>query len=138
MKTFFSFALFLSAVSCQIMEEDLSGRPVELLRPASGATVPAGMTHFRWHALDHATGYELWVETAGRIVADTLLAADTLGMARSYGCLLRLEAGEYQWTVAAFNSGYEVRSATLHLTVVEAAQQPVDPDTAPDEKPFEP
>ena len=112
MKTFFSFALFLSAVSCQIMEEDLSGRPVELLRPASGATVPAGMTHFRWHALDHAT--------------------------RSYGCLLRLEAGEYQWTVAAFNSGYEVRSATLHLTVVEAARQPVDPDTAPDEKPFEP
>ena len=54
-----------------------------------------------------------------RIVADTLLAADTLGLARSYGCRLRLEAGRYEWTVAAFNSGYETSSPALQLTVAE-------------------
>ena len=49
----------------------------------------------------------------------TLLAADTLGLARSYGCRLRLEAGRYEWTVAAFNSGYETSSPALRLTVAE-------------------
>ena len=55
--------------------------------------------------------------TGGRIVPDTLLAADTLGLARSYGCRLTLEAGRYEWTVAAFNSGYETSSPALRLTV---------------------
>lgn len=64
-------------------------------------------------------GYELCVATEGRIVADTLLAADTLGLARSYGCRLRLEAGRYEWTVAAFNSRYETSSPALRLTVAE-------------------
>ena len=59
------------------------------------------------------------IATEGRIVADTLLAADTLGLARSYGCRLRLEAGRYEWTVAAFNSGYETSSPALRLTVAE-------------------
>ena len=42
-----------------------------------------------------------------------------LGLARSYGCRLRLEAGRYEWTVAAFNSGYETSSPALRLTVAE-------------------
>ena len=37
----------------------------------------------------------------------------------SYGCRLRLEAGRYEWTVAAFNSGYETSSPALRLTVAE-------------------
>jgi len=112
-------ALLLAGTACEIVEEDISGRCVEIVGPAAGATVPAGETLFRWRAVERAAGYELCVTTEGRIVADTLLAADTLGLARSCGCRLRLEAGRYEWTVAAFNSGYETRSATLHLTVAE-------------------
>ena len=106
-------------VSCEIIEEDISGRAVTTIAPADDAEVPAGETLFRWRAVDRATGYELCVATEGRIVADTLLAADTLGLARSYGCRLRLEAGRYEWTVAAFNSGYEPSSPALRLTVAE-------------------
>ena len=32
---------------------------------------------------------------------------------------LTLEAGRYEWTVAAFNSGYETSSPALRLTVAE-------------------
>ena len=104
------FPLLFLMVSCEIIEEDISGRAVTTIAPADDAEVPAGETLFRWRAVDRATGYELCVATEGRIVADTLLAADTLGLARSYGCRLRLEAGRYEWTVAAFNSGYETSS----------------------------
>ena len=113
------FPLLFLMVSCEIIEEDISGRAVTTIAPADDAEVPAGETLFRWRAVDRATGYELCVATEGRIVADTLLAADTLGLARSYGCRLRLEAGRYEWTVAAFNSGYETSSPALRLTVAE-------------------
>ena len=113
------FPLLFLMVSCEIIEEDISGRAVTTIAPADDAEVPAGETLFRWQAVDRATGYELCVATEGRIVADTLLAADTLGLARSYGCRLRLEAGRYEWTVAAFNSGYETSSPALRLTVAE-------------------
>ena len=113
------FPLLFLTVSCEIIEEDISGRAVTTIAPADDAEVPAGETLFRWRAVDRATGYELCVATEGRIVADTLLAADTLGLARSYGCRLRLEAGRYEWTVAAFNSGYETSSPALRLTVAE-------------------
>ena len=115
----FYFPLLFLMVSCEIIEEDISGRAVTTIAPADDAEVPAGETLFRWRAVDRATGYELCVATEGRIVADTLLAADTLGLARSYGCRLTLEAGRYEWTVAAFNSGYETSAPALRLTVAE-------------------
>lgn len=117
MKYLFYFMLLLAAVSCEILEEDISGRAVTAIAPADDAEVPAGSVMFRWRAVDRATGYELCVATEGRIAADTLLAADTLGLARSYGCRLTLEAGDYEWHVEAFNSAYGTRSETLHLTV---------------------
>ena len=80
------FPLLFLMVSCEIIEEDISGRAVTTIAPADDAE---------------------------------LLAADTLGLARSYGCRLRLEAGRYEWTVAAFNSGYETSSPALRLTVAE-------------------
>ena len=125
----FYFPLLFLMVSCEIIEEDISGRAVTTIAPANDAEVPAGSVMFRWRAVDRATGYELCVATEGRIVADTLLAADTLGLARSYGCRLTLEAGRYEWTVAAFNSGYETSSPALRLTVVgkPAPEEPARP-----------
>ncbi len=78
----FYFPLLFLMVSCEIIEEDISGRAVTTIAPANDAEVPAGSVMFRWRAVDRATGYELCVATEGRIVADTLLAADTLGLAR--------------------------------------------------------
>lgn len=132
-------SLLLLCAACDILEEDISDRPIEIVGPACGATVPPGETLFRWRAVDRATGYALCVAAEGRIVADTLLAADTLGLARSYGCRLTLEAGRYEWTVAAFNAGYETRSATLQLTVV-AEPEPEEPENPepPDDDSEEP
>ena len=129
------FPLLFLMVSCEIIEEDISGRAVTTIAPADDAEVPAGETLFRWRAVDRATGYELCVATEGRIVADTLLAADTLGLARSYGCRLTLEAGRYEWTVAAFNSGYETSSPALRLTVVgkPAPEEPENPESPDDD-----
>lgn len=129
--------LLLLGVSCEILEEDISDRPIEIVGPACGATVPPGQTLFRWRAVDRATGYALCVAAEGRIVADTLLAADTLGLARSYGCRLTLEAGRYEWTVAAFNAGYETRSATLQLTVA-AEPEPEVPEKSDKPESVEP
>lgn len=131
----FYFPLLFLMVSCEIIEEDISGRAVTTIAPANDAEVPAGSVMFRWRAVDRATGYELCVATEGRIVADTLLAADTLGLARSYGCRLTLEAGRYEWTVAAFNSGYETSSPALRLTVVgkPAPEEPENPESPDDD-----
>ena len=127
----FYFPLLFLTVSCEIIEEDISGRAVTTIAPADDAEVPAGETLFRWRAVDRATGYELCVATEGRIVADTLLAADTLGLARSYGCRLTLDAGNYEWTVTAFNGAYETTTDVLHLTVAaaEVPEEPENPDS---------
>ena len=130
MKRIILFLLLLTTTSCEIIEEDISGRSIEVIAPAPGATVPAGTILFRWHTLDRATAYELSVFSAGRIVADTLLAADTLGMPRSCGCRLRLDKGRYEWIVAAFNAGYQTRTAMLPLTVTEQAQETMTPGQA--------
>lgn len=125
-------SLLLLCAACDILEEDISDRPIEIVGPACGAELSPGEVTFRWEAVEGASGYALRVVTpsfaeAGRIVADTLLQADTLGLARSYGCRLTLEAGRYEWTVAAFNAGYETRSATLQLTVA-AEPEPEEPE----------
>lgn len=134
------FLSLLLGVSCDILEEDISGHTARVIAPTNGAELSPGEVTFRWEAVEGASGYALRVVTpsfaeAGRIVADTLLAADTLGLARSYGCRLRLEAGRYEWTVAAFNAGYETRSATLQLTVAAepAPEEPERPEPPADD-----
>lgn len=140
MKQLFLFPiLLLFAVSCEILEEDISGRRVAVIAPTDGAAVPAGEIRFRWQAVDGAAGYALRVVSpsfadAARLIADTLVTADTLGAARSYGCRLRLDVGQYEWTVSAFNSGYETRSETLRLTIAEepAPEGPEQPEQGDD------
>ena len=134
MKQLFLFPiLLLFAVSCEILEEDISDRRVEIVGPASGSTVPTGEVVFRWQAVKDATGYAFTLAAPsfgeGRIVADTVILADTL-LSRHYGCRLRLDAGQYEWMVTAFNAGYETRSETLRLTIVEepAPEEPEQPE----------
>lgn len=107
--------------ACEVLEADISDRRVRIVGPAECAEVRAGAVAFRWEALPGASGYTLTVASPafddGHLVADTTLRADTLG-SRRYGCSLRLEAGSYEWSVAAFNSGYETCAEVRRLTVL--------------------
>lgn len=131
---------FLLCAACDILEEDLSGRTVRVTAPTDGAVLPPGDVDFRWAAVEGASGYALRIVTpsfaaAERIVADTLLKSDTLGVARSYGCRMRLDAGDYEWSVEAFNGAYATQPCLLRLSVVEAppAEEPEMPERPDDD-----
>ena len=49
------FPLLFLTVSCEIIEEDISGRAVTTIAPADDAEVPAGETLFRWRAANCAS-----------------------------------------------------------------------------------
>lgn len=71
----------------------------------------------------YAAGYEFTVvspsfSAAERVVADTVIWADTL--ARSYGFRADLAAGAYEWSVTGFNGGYRTRTEVRSLTVLPA------------------
>lgn len=131
MKKLLPLLFVLLTAGCEVLEEDISGREVSVLAPADGVSVVAGKVDFRWLATACAAGYEFTVvapsfAAAERIVADTVLRADTL--ARSYGCRVDLAAGEYEWSVRGFNGGYTTRTETRALTVI-AAETPDEPET---------
>lgn len=106
--------------SCEVLEEDISGKAVQIVAPTDKAAVSAGEIDFRWMAVEYAAGYEFTVVvpsfgSAERVVADTVIYADSL--ARSYGCRMNLTAGSYEWRVTGFNGGYKTRAEVRSLTV---------------------
>lgn len=112
--------LGLTAMGCEILEENISGDRVRMLAPVDGAEVPEGTVAFSWEALDNASGYVFTLvgpsfDAAKQVVADTVIYADTL--ARHFGYRTVLTPGEYEWRVTGFNSGYESRGQQLSLTV---------------------
>lgn len=125
-------------VSCEVLEEDLSADRVRIVGPAEGAEVRAGAVTFRWEAVEGASGYDLAVASptfaGGYLAADTTLYADTLG-SRRYGCRVVLGAGEYEWSVAAFNSGYATRPEVRRLTVLPVEETPGGGEERPDAAP---
>lgn len=128
MKKLLPLLFALLTAGCEVLEEDISGREVRIVAPADGVSVVAGKVDFRWLATACAAGYEFTVvapsfAAAGCVLADTVIYADTL--ARSYGCRVELEAGQYQWSVRGFNGGYTTRTEVRSLTVI-AAENPAD------------
>lgn len=116
-------SLSLLAACDDFFETDISSREVNVIAPVDGAGVPAGDIAFRWHSMDRASGYRFTLvepsfDAAARILADTLIVADSV--ARSYGCRINLAAGEYEWSVEAFNSAYASERSVSSLTVAEA------------------
>ena len=113
--------------SCDdFFETDISKRSVDIIAPTSGACLPAGDVAFRWHAMERATGYRFTLvepsfDKASRICADTLIMADSV--ARTYGCTIPLDSGEYEWSVEAFNTAYASKERVSSLTVVDAEEE---------------
>ncbi len=135
-RIFTLLCLLLTAASCEVLEEDISGDKVDVIAPADGVEVTAGATQFRWRALDHAVQYEFTLVESSfaavrRVVCDTLIQADTLGAARSYGCRVTLAAGTYQWRVTAYNAGYDSTPAVQTLFVAAPDPEPEPDDTPP-------
>lgn len=132
MKKLLSFLFFIFFVAgCEVLEEDISHKQVPVVAPVDGVSVVAGNVDFRWAAVQYASGYELTVvspsfSAAGRVVADTVIRADTLD--RRFGCRVALTEGEYEWSVAGFNGGYRTRTGIRRLTVLPA-ETPDAPDT---------
>ncbi len=98
-------------------DRDISQAPVEVLSPQ--ASVQEGTVGFLWKALDGVTGYRVTVVApsfaqAGRVVADTLLAADKLALS------LKMETGQYQWNVKGVNPSFVSPDNIRDLTVVTA------------------
>lgn len=122
------YGLLLGVVAgCEVLEEDISGREVAVVAPAAGVAVAAGEVEFRWQALERAAGYEFTVVSpsfaeAARVVADTVIYADTLD--RRFGCQVLLDEGIYQWSVRGFNGAYATTPVVRSLQV-KPADEPV-------------
>ena len=113
--------MLLPLAGCEILEEDITNRQIEITAPTDGARVAAGDVCFAWRGVVHASGYEFTIvspsfEHAERIAADTVIYADS--MSRNVRCTLSLDRGEYRWRVVPFNSAYTGTpiTATLHVT----------------------
>lgn len=121
----------LLAVGCEVLEEDISGKEVQITAPADRTTLVPGRVEFRWAAMQYASGYEFTVvapsfATARRTVVDTVIYADSLS--RSYGYSVELAAGKYEWRVRGFNGSYRTLMETRSLTVIPVSQEPQQPD----------
>ena len=129
MKKLLPLLFLLLSVGCEVLEEDISHDRVPVVAPADKVSVAAGTVDFRLAAVGYATGYEFTAVSpsfaaAGRVVADTVIRADTL--ARRFGCRLSLSAGEYEWCVTGFNGGYKTPREIRSLTVLPA-EEPQEP-----------
>ena len=96
MKKLLPLLFLLLPVGCEVLEEDISHDRVPVVAPADKVSVAAGTVDFRWAAVEYATGYEFTAVSpsfaaAGRVVADTVIRADTL--ARRFGCRRRSPSG---------------------------------------------
>lgn len=128
MKKYLAIILCLPLLAAcdDFSETDISGRSVDVIAPTDGARVSVGDIAFRWHAMERASGYRFTLvepsfDSAARILADTLIMADSI--AKSYGCRLNMTAGEYEWSVGAFNTAYAGQTTVFSLTVTGEEEQ---------------
>lgn len=120
MKKLFLILILSTTIGCEVLEEDISNREIQLLAPANHAMVEAGIVTFGWEAVDYAIGYRFTLVTpsfaaADCIIADTVIYADTLYS--TLKCRVLLPAGKYEWSVVGFNGGYKTSAEMHNLTV---------------------
>ena len=53
--------MLLPLAGCEILEEDITNRRIEITAPTDGARVAAGDVCFAWRGVEHASGYEFTI-----------------------------------------------------------------------------
>lgn len=122
-KIFLMLPLLFLFIACKdIFEEDISEARVCIVSPQNGVFASPGEIAFAWRAVENATGYHLTIvsptfEESSRLVADSTLRPDSVFSGLHYEVFM--EAGQYQWSIRAFNSGYSTREEIYTLFVQE-------------------
>lgn len=110
--------ILLLALLCgcdDLFEKDISGRSPEILAPADSAVVAPAELMLLWRPMEGADAYRITVVSpdfahAGQVLADTVVS----------GCRYiqrGLRPGTCQWSVSAFNFGYDSPAAVRTLIV---------------------
>ncbi len=129
--------LFFVAAGCfagcrDIFEKDISHRTVPVIAPVDGVETTPGEITFLWQAVPFAEAYRLRVVSPNFAQAARVLA-DSLVPGTSY--VLEMPEGEYQWSIQAWNFGYNGVQSIYSLRVAEPPEPEPEPD--PDEEPGE-
>ncbi|MCC8035831.1 MAG: hypothetical protein LIO77_07885 [Rikenellaceae bacterium] len=109
------------AVSCgEIFEKNIENKTVEVISPAHGVAVAEGETTFLWREVVSATHYHITIvspdfATSSRVVVDTIMPDTVL---KRFAFTHRLDPGNYQWNIRAWNFAYRTRENILALEVI--------------------
>ena len=132
MRRILLFLLIVSlATACDdVFEKKLDGKAVAVVAPVDGATVTEGTMTFLWVPMEGAGGYHITIvspsfKAAAIVVADTLLVDDSVSVRRMFR--QAFSAGDYQWSISAFNSAYSSAASVFDLHVV-VPTAPVEPE----------
>ncbi|MEQ9064062.1 MAG: hypothetical protein RIE58_07785 [Vicingaceae bacterium] len=107
--------LLISVISCKdVIEEDISLKPVLLITPPHLYVSQKSTVSFNWLEVEGAFEYKLQIvkpkfTLVEEIQLDSTIAGNSLS--------LPLEAGAYQWRVLALNGNYQASSDTSSFTV---------------------
>lgn len=120
MKRIATVLVVLALAGCGIFEMDITSKKLEIIAPVDGAVVPVGEVEFAWRQMEYADGYLLRVvspsfDRAERIVKDTVIVTDSLS--GDMVCGFVLDTGDYEWSVASFNTAYGSEGEILRLQV---------------------
>ena len=134
MKSFYPlFFLALSLWSCDdIFEQELDRARIEVVAPKDGTSIPSGEVTFLWRPLPGARTYRVTVvspgfDQASRVWADTTLRVDSLHAADRF--TLRLDEGDYQWSLSAANGAYRTPEQVYTLRVDPAPADEPQPSS---------
>jgi hypothetical protein len=107
----------LGLYSCEeiIMEDDISGKVVELVAPYNGAELNSTGITFTWNPIENGTQYQIQIAKPNftnpqQIVTDTTI--DTTSFTT------QLNVGQYEWRVRAINSAYATVYSTRLFAIV--------------------
>jgi len=130
----------VTTIACDdVFEKKLDGKAVTVVAPVDGTTVTEGTVTFLWVPMEGASGYHITVvspsfEAAAIVVADTLLVDDSVTVRRMFR--QAFSAGDYQWSITAFNSAYSSAASIFDLHVVaplpDTTSIPAQPEPTPD------
>lgn len=129
------FLMVMLFTACSdIFETDISGAKITVISPSDEVQVAEGGVRFLWDRLEGAERYRVTVVTpdfanSAFAVKDTVIYQDSLSL--SFGFRLRLEEGDYQWSIQSHNHSYQSVKSLYRLTVSKLQLPDEGEDTDP-------